>query len=458
MSMNRRRFLELSGTGIALGALSPILGNPFLASRVHAGGLGGNPKKLMIIFLRGGNDGVNTVIPHGDSSYNTTTRPSLFIDPTSSIDLNGFAALHPDMQLMKDVYDAGDLAVLHRIAYDNQSRSHFDSQQLWENALPNTPGGAEVEEGWINRFIDSQPSLANHSIPAVSISNNQQVAFRGDRALVHMRTIEGYQLGNDPIDLKMVGASATGGNPNGSGLLGIYGRTADATDYDETLRDTGIAMASSLDALAVAGVDEDQYVPAGGAFYPDSLSPDGFDNRPLNFFRQVKNGAQLLKETDCRVVGVELTSFDTHSSQLIVNGAHGENLRGLSRAFHSLMLDTQTSIWDDMLVIAVSEFGRTSAENGSQGTDHGEASCVFVAGGGVNGGVYNCDATTWADGDMFSTPSFNPRYVAQTTSFLSIYAEIVDRHFGAPGVLDTVIPGWSGLSGTQYDYLGILPP
>jgi uncharacterized protein (DUF1501 family) len=268
-----------------------------------------------------------------------------------------------------------------------------------------------------------------------------------------MRTIDSYRLGSDPIDLKMIGAAPSGGG-NGSGLLGVYSRDPDATNYDSRLRDTGIAMASSLDALAVAGIDEATYVPENGAFYPNSTTTDGFDGRLQTFFRQVKNAVQLLKQTDCRVVGVELGSFDTHSNQGTLTGAHSENLRGLSRAFHSVCLDTLNNIWDDTIILAVSEFGRTSEENGSFGTDHAEASCVFCAGGAVNGGVYNCNPATWPNGTMFSTS--NGRYVAQLTSFLAVYAEIVDQHFGAASALSTVIPGWSGFTGSQYNYLNIL--
>jgi len=450
--LDRRDFLRLGGTGLALGALSPIFGNPFLAPRLHAQGVG-NPKKMLVIFMRGGNDGVNTVIPYGDSSYNTTERPTLYIPPASAHDLNGHAALHPSMLKMKEVFDTGDLAVMHRIAYQNQSRSHFSSQQFWENAMPSIPGADEIEEGWVNRLIDSDPALANHVIPAASISNNMQVAFRGDRALVHMRTIDSYRLGSDPIDLKMIGAAPSGGG-NGSGLLGVYGRDPDATNYDDKLRDTGIAMASSLDALAVAGIDEASYVPENGATYPNSSASEGFSSRLQTFFRQVKNAVQLLKQTDCRVVGVELGSFDTHSNQGTTTGAHSENLHGLSHAFRSVRLDTLNGIWNDTVVLAVSEFGRTSEENGSGGTDHAEASCVFLAGGAVNGGVYNCSPSTWPNGTMFSTG--NGRYVAQLTSFLAIYAEIVDQHFGAASALNTVIPGWSGLTGSQYNYLNLL--
>jgi uncharacterized protein (DUF1501 family) len=456
-TLDRRDFLRLGGAGLACCALTPVVGNPFLGLELHAASFGGPPKKLLIVFLRGGNDGVNTVIPYGDVEYNVTNRPTLYVPPALAHDLNGHCSLHPSMGLMKDVFLTGDLAVMHRIAYQNQSRSHFSSQQYWENAMPTVPGADEIEEGWINRLIDSDPALANHVIPAVSISNNMQVVMRGERALIHMRNIDSYRLGTDPIDLKMIGAAPSGGG-TGSGLLGVYSRDPDATDYDPLLRETGVAMASSLDALVVAGIDEFAYVPENGAFYPATGNTDGFDSRLLTFFRQVKNAVQLLKQSDCRVAAVELGSFDTHSNQGIsgAGSSQSENLRGLSRAFHSIRLDTLNNIWSDTLVLAVSEFGRTSEENGSDGTDHGEASCVFCAGGDVVGGVYNCDAATWPNGTMLSTP--NGRYVAQLTSFLSVYAEIISRHFDAASALNTVIPGWSGFTGSQYNFLNFLPP
>ena len=81
---------------------------------------------------------------------------------------------------------------------------------------------------------------------------------------------------------------------------------------------------------------------------------------------------------------------------------------------------------------------------------------MFLAGGGVTGGVYNCDATTWADGDLFSTPSGAARYVSHLTDYRSVLAEIIDRHFGTPEILDDVIPGWDALSGDEFEYLDLL--
>jgi uncharacterized protein (DUF1501 family) len=138
MRTQRRGFLK---SGFAWGAFGPgvlgILGRQSSAQATLPG-----TKKLLFIFQRGGNDGINTVIPHGDLHYNPTTRPSLFISPAEAIDLgNGFASLHPAMAPAMEVFNAhgagvpGDLAVIHRVAYANQSRSHFDSQELWDLVL-----------------------------------------------------------------------------------------------------------------------------------------------------------------------------------------------------------------------------------------------------------------------------------------------------------------------------------
>ena len=122
----------------------------------------------------------------------------------------------------------------------------------------------------------------------------------------------------------------------------------------------------------------------------------------------------------------------------------------------SVYLDTADSIWDDLLVLSLSEFGRTSKENGSVGTDHGEATVLFAAGGGVNGGIYNCDAGTWATGDLFSTAEDPPRYVSHLTDFRTVLADVVDLHFDQGLQLSDVIPGWSGLTGPEFDSLGFL--
>ncbi len=449
--LNRRQFLRLGATGAALGTLAPLFRCPFLSRSLEAAMLGPSPRKMLVIFLRGGCDGVNTVIPQGDSAYNNgpDSRPNLYLTPEQCIDLNGFAFLHPSLAKLHEVYLAGDLAVMHRIAYDNQSRSHFSSQQFWENAVP---GVEALEEGWITRLVDTTAELDGHPFPAASISNQLQVLFRGDRVLAHVPNLATYSLGSDDSDVKLLGVAPTGGGDLGSGLLGVYSRPADSSAYDPLVRDNGLALGTSLGHLQSLGIDPGSYVAENGATYPSGDAPGDFpnNNTAWTFFRQIRHGVQILKETDCRIVGVELGGLDTHSNQGALTGGHPDRLHMVAHAVRSLRLDLMNSLWDDSLVVTLSEFGRTSKENASFGTDHGEASCMFVAGGQVSSQVSNCDSGTWADGDMFSTP--NGRYVAHLTDFRTVLAEIIERHFQSAASLDTIIPGWSGLSGPKFDY------
>jgi len=155
--LSRRTFLGRS-LQVALGTVaSAHLSIPtFLQRALAVGAIPDGTKKLLFIFLRGGNDGVNTVIPWGDNAYNNTTRPTLYIpfpDPLTSvsgrapddpdtnrtIDLgNNFAGLHPGLIDLVPVFNARQLAVIHRVGYPRQSRSHFDSQRYWENGAPNS--------------------------------------------------------------------------------------------------------------------------------------------------------------------------------------------------------------------------------------------------------------------------------------------------------------------------------
>ena len=195
--------------------------------------------------------------------------------------------------------------------------------------------------------------------------------------------------------------------------------------YASAVNATGKALGGTISTLAAA---QGSYTPENGAVYPGG----GFGSR-------LEECAMLFKRTDVRILGTEINGFDTHSNQGAIYGAHGNLLTDLAEGIQALSLDLQSQ-WDDMLVVTMTEFGRTSAENGSMGTDHAESSVVFAAGGGVNGGVYNCDSTTWADGDMFSRRG---RYVERKTDFRALYSEIFTKHFGtATDRMEAVMPGF----------------
>ncbi|MCA8961579.1 MAG: DUF1501 domain-containing protein [Planctomycetes bacterium] len=439
MSIDRRRFLQASLGSAALCALGPNFGvRPW--SRALAQ-VGTDPaKKLLVIFLRGGNDGLNTCIPYGDPEYNATHRPTIFVPETSALDLgNGFAALHPALQPLHELHLLGQLATIHRVAYDNQSRSHFDSQQFWENAVP---GDNELDEGWIYRHVVDTYDLADNPLAAASISARLMVLFQGEVALPHIFDLATYDLGvPGTASEKLLG---TTGSP-GSGVLGWYEQYSGSTHgYDALLATTGETVGQTLAEIQASGVDPATYVPENGATYPNDDDPAGFPATSFPFFRQLRDAVMLLKATDMRIAAVELDGFDTHAGQGSAAGSQAQLLSWVAHGIRSVSLDMD-STWSDTAVVTLSEFGRTSKENGSGGTDHAEASCLFVASGSVNGGVYNCDATTWAAGDLFSTP--NGRYVSHRTDYRSVIAEIMAGHFGVAN-LDAVVPSYSTLATT----------
>ena len=202
--LTRRSFLNhasILGLGTAVATLTDI---PFIMQRALADGTIGRPgangrvKKLLFVFLRGANDGLNAVIPYGDAAYSTVNRPSLYIPPDAGLDWkstgdanaspsgpntgtyqtaggqnlgglalgNGFAALHPSLKFLAPVYNAGELALVHRVGYPRQSRSHFDSQNYWETGAPRD--GA-VKDGFLYRAMVESGLANSNALTGVSL-------------------------------------------------------------------------------------------------------------------------------------------------------------------------------------------------------------------------------------------------------------------------------------------------
>ena len=250
MRWTRREFLRagsLTALGAGLGFTKPdIFEGNAAAARVVP------DTKLIFIFQRGGSDGVNTVMPYGDSEYNTANRPTLFIPRTSAIDLgNDFAGLHPRMAPMMEIYNhsaltgtdgPGNLAIVHRVGYAGQSKSHFDSRQYWENGVPGDPS---LEEGMIYRQVAlTMNPLENHLV-AASMSNSQMVALKGPLPVAAIDDVETFSFSGDPAgSIKFIGHSpSTQQGSDGSGLLGAYGGPHDFPEkpYRDLVYGTGLA-------------------------------------------------------------------------------------------------------------------------------------------------------------------------------------------------------------------------
>jgi len=457
MNISRRHFLKASS--LAWGALGLDLLSPGVFQRRLLAAELPTDRKVIFIFQNGGNDGVNTLIPTGDPRYSTDTRPTLYIPPAQALDTgNGFAHLHPALQPMMEIYNKaalngvagpGNLAVLHRIGYAGQSQSHFDSQQYWQNGVPGKPS---LEEGMFYRHLQNAFDLDNpdNAFIAAAIASSQMVALKGDRPFPNFnRASEFAFAGSTAKSRKFLGTAPTSpGGGDGKGMMGLYGGPQDdaAKVYRPLVHQTGQLLGKSMEILQAA-VAQGTYTPANGAVYgTDSLG------------RKLREAAMLFKRTPVRVVGMTIGGWDTHTAQGQLTGSQPNLLGQLARGFQAIYRDLQDQ-WDKLLIVTMTEFGRTSMENGSQGTDHAESSVVFVAGGGVKGGIYNCDSATWKAGDLFSSRS--GRYVAKRTDFRAVFGEIFSRHLrDAPAMLETVIPGYgtaAAKDATGFQFLNFLP-
>ncbi len=452
MILNRRDFFKAGCVTSA--ALGLNLFSPTIFKRRLIAQPGDGKKKMIFIFQRGGNDGVNTVIPRGDAQYNTSNRPTLFIPEAQSIDLgNGFAQLHPMMDPIMEIYNnsalngvdgPGNLAILHRIGYSGQSQSHFDSQQYWENGTPGQPYNGE---GMIYRKVAETIDLNENRFAAAAISGSQMVALSGPEPIPALRDPSKYTFrGSASRVRKYLGRlPSTPRGGDGRGLLGLYGGPREAgKPFRGKVYDTGLALADSM-SIVQSAVQQGAYTPENGAVYPGG-----------SFGEKLETVAMLMKRTPVQILGVNIGGWDTHTRQGQIYGNHGNLLQNVAEGYRALYRDLQ-SMWDELVIVTMTEFGRTSKENGSLGTDHAYACVVFVAGGGVKGGVYNCDATTWRSGDMFSE---RDRYVRRRTDFRAVFAEIFTQHFGDdPALLDSIIPGYSSLARqrpSDYRYLNFL--
>ncbi len=441
MSMRRRSFLAWSGaclTTLGWGGMPPLV------RRLQAAPAPGN-RKILFIFLRGGLDAVQAVIPYGDRGLRgraltyEEARRNLRPNRAATHDLNGFAHLFPTGQedgtgapRLADIFHGEvdergrNLAIVHRVGYESQNRSHFSSQQFWENGVP---GRAQLEEGVFNRYL-SEYADPRSLLPAATLDNNQMVLLKGRTLVPVLRSVDDFAL---PVNVKL-GVAPGPGSPLGEGLKGAYGQAGfdGAISYESLTYSVGRTLLDSLQFFE-ENVRGEPYAPE-----PDAIPCyEGIGDTKFRGF--VRDCARLLKQVEgLRVAGCSLSDFDTHTSQ---HNRFPGLFRDLATALTALYHDLKP-IWDDTVVVTLTEFGRASMENATAGTDHGEATCIFLMGGAVNGGVYNCSPDRWENGALFSTP--DRRYVSHRTDYRRVYYELLAQHMGDPeDRIDTIIPGYS---------------
>src|SRR5262245_23251665 len=189
-SCSRRSFLRGCGLTLTGFGLASVFPSPLIQHALAA--TGATNKRLLFIFLRGGNDGINAVIPHGDSDYNATKRPTLYVPFSARYDLNGFASLHPSLGNLLEPFASGDLAIVHRVGYANNSRSHFDGQRIWENGNPAQP---RLFEGWLYRYVQENALALGADIPVLTVQSTPPTLLRGDEKFVNIANPDSFAYG-----------------------------------------------------------------------------------------------------------------------------------------------------------------------------------------------------------------------------------------------------------------------
>ncbi len=412
MNQNRRFFLK-SG-GLALASVGLVGAAPsFLTRVVEAQGLTAAPtgrrKTLISIFQRGAVDGLNMVVPHGERAY-YELRPQIAIaqprsgGAESAVDLDGFFGLHPSMSSLKRFWDEKRLAIVHAVGSPDNTRSHFDAQDYMESA---TPGVKSTQDGWLNRYMQTRTDPTPTPFRAISMTQNLPRSMQGRAPAVAMQNLADFQI--------RAGASARGVQ---GGFEDIYEQ-----GVGDVLRGTGKETFEAVNFLK--RVNPAQYKPENGAQYPTN-----------QYGRALMQIAQLVKAgVGLEVAFTDVGGWDTHRGQ---GGARGQlaNLLGqFAQGLSALVTDLGPERMQDVVVLSMSEFGRTVRQNGTQGTDHGHANAMLILGGAVRGGkVYG----QWPG--LKEEQLHEGRDLALTTDFRDVFGEVASRHLGGVD-LKKVFPG-----------------
>ena len=406
MAVTRREFVRGGVAAFTVGFSAPS----FLCDLALAQGQ--SRRNLVVLYLSGGNDALSTVVPYTDPQY-YARRPTLAVPAGSVLQIGSDSAgnalgLHPRLSALRQIFDAGRLAIVQRTGYSNSSRSHFQGTDIWSTADPSSPQGP----GWLGRYLDRMPApvdpltawstvretprtLLSRTVGVPSIPNVQQYAFLGP---------------NDSTDAQFARASAE--------------RIASHVPVDQP----HLAFVNATAHAAFATLDRVGQV---AAYRPSLVYP----NNGLALALRTVAGA-MVTQVGTHVFWVQTGGFDTHAGQNTnaPNGTYGTlmgTLNGALNAFYTDLLNH--GLLNQTLVLQFSEFGRRIDENGSSGTDHGAAGVMMAMGGGVRGGLYGSAPNLRATPDN-PTLENGTRDVRHETDFRSVYATVIDRWLGGDSV------------------------
>ena len=410
MNLSRRTFLKRGALALVSVGSIPMRGPSFLQQLVFAAepSRAGGRKILICLFQRGAVDGLSMVVPYGDKNYYAArseiaiAQPSQKAGAEAVLDLDGFFGFNPNMAALLPVYKSGHLALIQACGSPSSTRSHFDAQDFMECGVANDKS---IRSGWLNRTLLACPEdrAKMTSFRAVAMTAMLPRSLQGD-----------YEALAIP-DLKSFGVS--GGNGLSSGLLNATAASGFEGMYegavDSVMHGTGKEAFDAIAALKAA--DPTKYSPQNGAQYPNGA-----------FGRSLMQIAQLIKANlGLEVAFAEIGGWDTHANQGGATGQLANRFTEFSKSLAALYQDLGDRM-ADVVVLTMSEFGRTVRQNGNRGTDHGHANCFMVLGGPVRGGkVYG----KWPG--LAREQLYEGRDLTLTTDYRDVFAEIAQKHLGA---------------------------
>jgi uncharacterized protein (DUF1501 family) len=403
MSISRRTFLRGGVSAFTVSFAAPA----FLCDLARA--QGARSRSLIVLYLAGGNDALNTVVPYRDAFY-YSRRPTIAVPAGQVLQIGSDRAgvalgLHPRLTGLRSIFNDGRLAIVQRVGYENSSRSHFQGADIWETASPNTAPTA----GWLGRYLDTVPVdplagwTTTRDLPRALIARQVSVPAIPDA--------RAYSF-NSP-------------NP----IAEAVNERATATQLASHLPATRPQLAF-VNATARAALDTLDRV-ASFANYTGTVT---YPNNGLAQALRTVAGS-IVRGLGTRVYWVQTTGYDTHSAQGNGGaGGYGQLMATFGDSVLAFYNDLRNQgLLNDTMILQFSEFSRRISENGSQGTDHGAAGVMMAIGGGVHGGIYG------------SAPSLDPSPANPTlenaggdvryeTDFRSIYARVLDGWLGASSV------------------------
>lgn len=411
---------EISRRGFLVGCSAAIAG--MAAAKLGQVAFGSpevepNQEVLVVIFLRGGIDGMSVVAPLDgpDRGYYEAARERLALPTTGDnpmLKLDDFFGLHPAAGPMYELYQSGLLGFVHAAGLTSDTRSHFDAMKYMELG---TPGKKSETSGWLARHLLTADNLPDTIIaPAISATGSIPTSLQGTRETIGLTRPKDFSF-------------------NGHWRYESWHRMALRKMYTGTswLHQAGIQTLDAIDVIELA--NPGSYTPENGAAYPGGSLGQSF-----------MTVAQMIKmQLGLRIATIDFGGWDTHDGQGDRGGGYfAGRLADVAEAIHALMTDLSNVNGTDhtkrLTLVMMSEFGRSFRENASRGTDHGHGNVMVVAGGSVNGGQVHGQ---WPG--LHTDQLYDRRDLEITTDYRRVLSEILIRRMGNPNI-GTIFPNYAG--------------